>query len=135
MIRCHEWQNLRRGRGQAWLGGLASQDAITTTNFTWLSDQALVSVPVAWWSSAVIPQSGSSDDLCLLMTTAATLDGQTCGDTYSYVCQIYAGDPCDSFLPGAQYHDETCLLPLADEVSFDTAVVRCFRHQEISSRD
>ena len=35
-----------------------------------------------------------------------------------------AGNPCDIFLPGAEYYDSYCFLPVSQKLSFQDAMVR-----------
>ncbi|GFR61856.1 hypothetical protein ElyMa_005441800 [Elysia marginata] len=36
-----------------------------------------------------------------------------------------AGNPCDAFLPGAEYHDNNCFLPINEYLTFEDAQHRC----------
>ncbi|KAK3761302.1 hypothetical protein RRG08_014313 [Elysia crispata] len=103
---------------EMWLGGW---DSTGGSNFVWLSDEQKVSLPVA--------SSFSNHDfggpVCLTMTSASQLATQSCVEILEYACQIYAGNPCDVYLPGGEYYDNTCFLPAAKPMTLQDATIYC----------
>ncbi|KAK3803132.1 hypothetical protein RRG08_060104 [Elysia crispata] len=119
-------ERIAASSGAVWLG--AVWNSSFEGNFTWLSDQSQVSAPLEWWSGSVVPQIYLGD-LCMLMTRTSGLAGKDCADPVGYICQTYAGNPCDTFLPGAEYYDSSCFLSIPEEMTLQEAQDRCEKRQ------
>ncbi|KAK3803130.1 hypothetical protein RRG08_060102, partial [Elysia crispata] len=104
--------------GDVWLGGW---DPKGGSNFVWISNGEKVFPHAMSFHNS----SGPHEPICLVMDMASELTGQDCGHNLRYTCQIYAGNPCDVFLPGAEYYDNNCFLPVDEPMTLQDAMLHC----------
>ncbi|RUS71798.1 hypothetical protein EGW08_020434, partial [Elysia chlorotica] len=91
--------------------------------FQWLSDQQEVTSPVeqTWYDQ------GSTGRTCLVLKKAEVLASQSCVNNLRFICQIDAGNPCDVYLPGGDYHNNSCFLSGPDSRTLQDAKAYCER--------
>ncbi|GFO02927.1 hypothetical protein PoB_002943200 [Plakobranchus ocellatus] len=100
-----------------WLGAI---NPAGQSNLAWISDHLTVDVPLTWWINETVQES-KDGQMCLTMDKNSLLTTSICGTERSFVCQRYVDNPCDVFLPGGIYYENTCFLPVAKNLTFDQA--------------
>ncbi|KAK3751449.1 hypothetical protein RRG08_051174 [Elysia crispata] len=106
------------GSEEVWLGGWHPSGG---SNFVWLSDRENVSSHV---TDAFYNQGTGGEPICLIMNSTE-LAPQSCENNLTHICQIYAGNPCDVYLPGGEYYDNNCFLPVAEQMTLQDATLHC----------
>ncbi|KAK3737744.1 hypothetical protein RRG08_005119, partial [Elysia crispata] len=107
--------------GPVWLGGW---DPDGGSNLVWLSDQQNVSLQVT------IKSNKGKTAICLAMNSATELTTKSCGRSLSFICQIAgAGNPCDVYLPGGEYYDSNCFLPVVEHMTLEDATLNCEKRE------
>ncbi|GFO24779.1 hypothetical protein PoB_005128400, partial [Plakobranchus ocellatus] len=101
-----------------WLGAKTQPGK---ANLVWETDQESVNVSNDWWAHQAAPQISEGQISCLVINTESSLDILSCDSAQHYICQIYVGNPCAEFLPGAEYYSDTCFLPIAESLTFEKA--------------
>ncbi|GFN98032.1 hypothetical protein PoB_002453800 [Plakobranchus ocellatus] len=114
--------DMAKQHGPVWLGAKTESGK---TNLVWETDQESVNVPIDWWAHQAAPQISEGQMSCLVINTESSLDIQSCDSAQHYICQIYVGNPCDVFLPGAEYYSNKCFLPIAESLTFEQARMLC----------
>ncbi|GFO02944.1 mucin-2 [Plakobranchus ocellatus] len=109
--------------GPVWLGAISSDGQ---TNLAWNSDGKTVEVPQSWRDDERgIIQESNYGQICLAMGEDSLLSASTCDRAQNFICQKYAGNPCDVFYPGAEYLANSCFLPVAKNLTYEEAHMYC----------
>ncbi|GFO22381.1 mannose receptor c type 1 [Plakobranchus ocellatus] len=117
-------QFMKDFNGSVWLGARGSN---TDLRYHWLTDNVTLSVPTDWWVSETAGSLTATTTDCLtLNSNSRHLWTVLCSEQLDgFICEKRTQNPCEYILPGAEYFEDKCFLPIEEKVDFCKAKQMC----------